>query len=211
MNNVERLRGKLGWLAVGLLIGSISSGVAVARVVIPPHSVSCSSLTKGLQKRICLGGPPGRVGPSGERGEAGPIGPVGPKGEKGDTGPRGTEGKSAKELPSASGLVSPWAEELPLSRSRNAKLIEPAGGPKGIWCIEPEAIDPAHMLVLLTPADEPHFTIGSWEIPVVRWHVIATVCEPNQVEVETAIFDTLEGEYIRTNMLPFTFDIIEGG
>jgi len=209
---VERLRGKLGWLAVGLLVGSLCTGVAVAKIVIPPHSVSCGSLTKGLQKRICLAGPLGRVGPRGEKGEAGLTGPVGPQGETGEAGPMGTEGESAIETPSAFGLVSPWGpEEDPLSRSSNAKLIDPDAGPEGIWCIEPDAVDPANMLVRLTPADEPHFTAGSWEIPVARWHVVATVCDANQAEVETAIFDTLEGEYIRTNMLPFTFYIEEGG
>jgi hypothetical protein len=143
--------------------------------------------------------------------EWGPPGPVGPKGEKGDTGATGPEGLPATEPPSAVGLVSPWLEEDTLSRSRNAHLIEPEDAPDGIWCIAAQSIDPAKMLVRLSPADEPHFTAGGNEIPVVRWHVVPTVCEPNQVEVETAIFDTLEDVYIRTNLLPFTFDIEEGG
>jgi len=158
--------------------------------------VGYGSLTKGLQTRIRLPGRPG---------------PVGPKGEKGDTGATGPEGLSATEPPSAVGLVSPWLEEDNLSRSRNAHLIEPEDAPDGIWCIEAQSINPAKMLVSLSPADEPHFTVGGNEIPVVRWHVVPTICEANQVEVETAIFDTLEDEYIRTNLLPFTFDIEEGG
>jgi hypothetical protein len=193
---VERLRNKLGWLAAGLLIGSLFSGVAIAKFVIPPHSVSYGNLTKGLQHRIGLPGPPG---------------PVGPKGEKGDAGTEGPEGSPAPEPPSASGLVSPWSGGKPLSRSHNAHLIEPVGGQDGIWCLETQGIDPAKMLVQLSPADEPHIAAGGNEIPVVRWHVVPTVCEVNQVEVETAIFDTLEYEYIRTRQLPFTFDIEAGG
>lgn len=79
------------------------------------------------------------------------------------------------------------------------------------WPALTESQGPPKMLVQLSPADEPHAAVGGNEIPVVRWHVVPTVCEANQVEVETAIFDTLEDEYNRTNLLPFTFNIEGGG
>jgi hypothetical protein len=191
----KRLRGKLGWLVVGLLIGSLFSGVAVAKILIPPNSVSEKSLTKRLRKKI-------------NRAAAA----VGAQGVKGDPGPRGASGETPPS-PSeqASGLVSPWADEE-LSRGENAVLSRPDGSETaGLWCIKAPTIDPARMLVQVSPAEEPHVSIGGNEIPIVRWHVYPNACDSREVEIETASFDTLEGDYNRTNSLPFTFVIEEGG
>jgi hypothetical protein len=64
-------------VGIGLLVGSLFGGVAVAKIVIPAHSVGWNSLTKGLQKRINHAKSPGPVGPKGDRGATGPQGPAG--------------------------------------------------------------------------------------------------------------------------------------
>ena len=73
----QRLRGKLGLLGIGLIAGSLFGGVAVAKIIIPAHSVSWNSLTKGLQKRINQAQLPGPAGPKGDTGATGPQGPAG--------------------------------------------------------------------------------------------------------------------------------------
>jgi hypothetical protein len=340
----KRLQGKLGWLALGLLIGSLFSGVAVARIIIPPNSVGAKSLTKGLRKKIYQAA--AAVGPQGVKGDPGPRGasgetPASPSDQsfpiplirtlavsdvaggsailEADIGPDQTVdgiyyqfqiGTDPDELrpevscpenvsqlfiqcfgafpnggssdfhrqpgdlptrallpsdgeqhvrlevdgldpnqryyyrllaverqqhvdtiqwigspvaspsqtfsttdfdaPRAYGLISPMADEMELSRSSNARLRRPPDE-VGIWCLETPGIDPARLLVQVSPADEQHVTVGGTEIPVVRWHVYPDVCDSREVEIETAIFDTLEGDYSRTSSLPFTFVIEEGG
>jgi len=191
---IRKIQRNVSWLAAGMLVGSLGGGVAVAKIIIPPHSVSYSSLSRGLQRKIS---------------QPNPLSPIGEKGEKGDTGALGLQGGPYPSGPRAYGLVSPWLEELPLSRSSNAVLIRPEGGGEGIWCIEAKAINTNNLLVQVSPADEPHVSVGGNEVPVVRWHVVPSVCEANQVEIETGIVDLLEGEYERTNLLPFTFIIEE--
>jgi hypothetical protein len=73
----QRLRGKLGLVGIGLIAGSLFGGVAVAKIVIPAHSVGWNSLTNGLQKRINQAQLPGPAGPKGDTGATGPQGPAG--------------------------------------------------------------------------------------------------------------------------------------
>jgi|GEM_PF-6095195 len=114
------------------------------------------------------------------------------------------------DSPRAYGLVSPKADEMELSRSSNARLSR-APGEAGIWCIGTAGIDPARMFVQVSPADEADVGAATGAIPVVKWRVVPTACDSREAEIETAVFDTSEGTYSRSNLLPFTFVIEEGG
>ncbi len=105
----KRLRGNLGWLVSGLLIGLSFSGVAVARIIIPPHSVSEKNLTKGLRKRI---------------NQAAAVGPEGVKGDKGDPGPQGASG-----LPGQAESSEPPSEVAVSTVTATSAILETTMGP----------------------------------------------------------------------------------
>jgi hypothetical protein len=347
----RKLQGKLSWVVIGLIVGSLFGGVAVATITIPNNSVGWKSLTKGLQKRLSKKFPKSVTGPAGAKGEKGDTGAQGPAGKaaeppeqaklpglfvkslavssvggdsailEADINTEGAEGgvyyqfqlvtdpaefrpelscpqgwgnppviqclgalltggsvgskeREPDDLPTrdlepsaedqhvrlevqgldpqakyhyrvvvveavppgvavdtiqwfappthspaqsftttdfdeprAYGLVGPdGAEEL--KRSRNAELVEPEGNPTGIWCIKAEGIDPEKMIVHLSAAEEPHVSVGGNEVPVVRWRVVPNDCDEGEVEVETAVYDEIEG-YERTDFQAFTFVIEE--
>lgn len=206
----QRLHGKLGWVGIGLIAGSLFGGVAVARVLIPAHSVSWNSLTKGLQKRISQPQTPGAVGPKGDTGATGATGPRGPAGVVIEP-PEEPGPPEDFSSPRAYGWVAPFDEEEELKRSSNASLVEPEGDPAGIWCIDLEGVDPANALVQLTPVEEPHVATEEVlpEVPVVRWQTSPLHCDEDQIEIETALYKG-GGQNVPTD-IPFTFLIEEAG
>jgi hypothetical protein len=205
-------------IAVFLVLG----GAAVAATQLPKNSVGSKQLKKNAVTSVKVKNgslqqadfAPGTLlqGPKGEPGKKGA------KGATGATGPAGQDAPEPPELPeppeesstSAYGLLSVWGdpEVSPLSRSHNAKLVMLEDTP-GVWCIEPQGIDPEKMVVLVSVAEESHFSAEEPVIPKVQWNVDHVWCGPKEAEIETGFFDADSGQYERSASVPFTFLIQE--
>jgi hypothetical protein len=181
-------------LIVGVMIGSLITGAAVAKVFLPQHSVGWNKLTLGVQERI----------------ESKGLGSPALEGPQGTPGPPGPEGPSGSEVvlePRSFGFLSPSADE-PLARSENAKLVMLEDTP-GIWCIEPQGVDTNNMVVLVSPAEESHVSTEEPQIPVVQWHKDRSICGPKEAEIETSIYDIESKMLERSASVPFSFLIEE--
>lgn len=208
-------------IAVFLVLG----GAAVAAIHLPKNSVGTKQLRKNavtsakvkngsLQQAdfaqgVLLQGPKGDPGKRGPKGATGATGPTGPAGQDAPEPPEPPE-PPEESSNTAYGLLSVWGdpEVSPLIRSHNAKLVMLEDTP-GVWCIEPQGIDPEKMVVLVSVAEESHVSTEEPMIPEVQWNVDRAWCGPKEAEIETSIFDVETAQYQRSAFVPFTFLIQE--